>query len=84
MINIGDMDFLMGDFFFLAQAYYSHANKIHLNLLHGRWFGCDVCQKYFPNKPVLESHKSTVHSKFDTVRLNCLRLLSKKYQIFTK
>ena len=47
------------------QAYYTHANKVHSFLLNGRWFSCDECQKYFPNKPVLDSHKSTVHSKGD-------------------
>ena len=47
------------------QAYYTHANKAHLYQLNGRWFCCDECQKFFPNKPVLDSHKSTVHSKAD-------------------
>ena len=50
---------------FPFQAYYTHANKAHLYHLNGRWFCCDECNKFFPNKPVLDSHKSTVHSKAD-------------------
>ena len=43
---------------FPFQAYYTHANKAHLYQLNGRWFCCDECNKFFPNKPVLDKRRA--------------------------